>query len=123
MATKIAHWELMGPDGQALVDFYGKVFGWSTQSAPGFDSYYLVDTSQAEPGGAIGQGSPELPAYSIIYFEVDSIDDQLAKVGAAGGSTVMPRTVIPGTVAFATFRDPAGNMVGLVEPGIPPAGD
>jgi predicted enzyme related to lactoylglutathione lyase len=122
MATKLVHWELMGPDGQALVDFYSKVFGWTPQAATGFDSYHLVDVAQAEPGGAIGQGSEETPAYSVMYFEVDSIDEHLAKVAAAGGMTAVPRTEIPGTVVFALFKDPAGNLVGLVEPGTPPAG-
>jgi predicted enzyme related to lactoylglutathione lyase len=121
MAIKVAHWELMGPDAGALVEFYSRVFGWTPQAAPGFDSYHLVDVAQVEPGGAIGQGSDERPAYSVFYFEVDSIDGHLAKVEESGGSTVMPRTVIPGTVAFAMFTDPAGNMVGLVEPVVPPA--
>ncbi|MGF1668668.1 MAG: type IV secretion system protein, partial [Acidimicrobiia bacterium] len=56
------------------------------------------------------------------HVEVDSIDDHLAQIGAAGGSTVVPRTVVPGMVVFAQFSDPAGNVVGLVERETPPAG-
>ena len=33
----------------------------------------------------------------------------------AGGSTVTPRTAIPGMGAFAYFKDPEGNVVGLWE--------
>ena len=74
-------------------------------------------------GGAVGTGPEEMPNYLTIYVEVESIDDHLAKIGAAGGSTVMPRTEIPGTVTYALFSDPAGNVVGLVETDVPGAGD
>jgi predicted enzyme related to lactoylglutathione lyase len=30
----------------------------------------------------------------------------------------MPRTVLPDVVIFALFQDPAGNVIGLVEPGM-----
>ena len=66
-------------------------------------------------GGAVGQGPEQGPTYLTVYLEVDSIDDHLARIEAAGGQTITPRTVIPDTVIFALFTDPAGNMVGLVE--------
>jgi uncharacterized protein len=43
------------------------------------------------------------------------MDVYLTKVGAAGGSTLLPRTEVPDVVTLALFRDPAGNTVGLVE--------
>ncbi len=57
-----------------------------------------------------------MPNYQALYVEVPDIDAHLAKVEAAGGKTVVPRTVIPATVIFGLFTDPAGNLVGLVEP-------
>jgi predicted enzyme related to lactoylglutathione lyase len=33
----------------------------------------------------------------------------------------MERTVLPGMVTMAQFEDPAGNVIGLAESGVPPA--
>ena len=62
-----------------------------------------------------------MPNYVTLYIEVPDIDAHLIKIEAAGGKTVTPRTVIPDTVTFTMFADPAGNMVGLVEAAHPTA--
>jgi predicted enzyme related to lactoylglutathione lyase len=121
MAHKIVHWELMGPDGDKLSKFYSDLFDWNPQAYPGFDSYNGVGADEAGLGGAVGQGGESMPSYLTFYVEVASIDEHLAKVATAGGQTVVPRTVIPGMVTFAQFRDIAGNLVGLVESETPPA--
>jgi predicted enzyme related to lactoylglutathione lyase len=121
MAGRIVHWELMGPDGDALKDFYSTIFGWKSEGVPGFDSYYMVDAESAGVGGAVGKGSNDMPAYLTMYIEVENINDHLQTITSAGGATIVPRTVVPGTVVFAMFQDPAGNIVGLVEPDEPPA--
>ena len=115
MTGKIVHWEIMGPDGDALNTFYEDLFGWKGAAVPGFDGYHLVEADQSGVGGAVGKGFEENPTYLTVYVEVESIDEHLAKVAASGGSTIMPRTVIPGIVTFGLFGDPAGNMVGIVE--------
>lgn len=119
MSHKIVHWELIGPDGGALADFYRQLFGWSGEAPPGFDDYYMISAEQAGVGGAVGQGSSEMPAYLTLYVEVDGIDAYLDKIAGLGGRTVMPRTEIPDMVTYAMFADPAGNVVGLVEADVP----
>ena len=52
---------------------------------------------------------------TMVYVQVPDINAHLAKIEAAGGKTVMPRTEIPDAVTMAIFTDPAGNNVGLVE--------
>lgn len=117
----IVHWEIMGGAGRSLADFYGAVFDWKPQAWEGMDHYYGVEASDAGIGGAVGAGSEAMPAYATVYLGVDSIDAHLDRIQAAGGSMVVPRTVIPGVVAFAMFRDPAGNLIGLAEHETPPA--
>ncbi|MBT8212298.1 MAG: VOC family protein [Acidimicrobiia bacterium] len=119
MGNKIVHWELMGPDGGAMAGFYKDMFGWESEPVPGFDGYHMVDGDHAGLGGAVGKGSEEMPAYLTMYIEVASINEHLAKIEAAGGGTVVPRTVVPDMVVFAMFADPAGNLVGLVEQDTP----
>ena len=118
---KIVHFELMGPDGDKLAAFYGDLFGWKLAPTPGFDAYNMTDAEETGIGGAIGQGNENMPQYQTIYIQVDSVDEHLAKAEGAGGTTVVPRTEVPGTVTFGLFTDPAGNLVGVVEEETPAA--
>ncbi len=121
MANKVVHFEIMGPDPDALAGFYGNLFDWKTEATPGFEGYNLVSADEAGIGGAVGTGPEQMPTYLTFYIEVDSIDRYLERIEQAGGKTVVPRTVIPGMVTFSQFADPAGNVVGLVETDIQPA--
>ena len=51
---------------------------------------------------------------ATFYVQVPSIVDTLDKAATMGGQTVMPRTDI-GMIVMAQFRDPEGNIIGLVE--------
>lgn len=112
---KIVHWELMGPDSDKLTTFYADLFGWKLQAMEGFDDYNMTDAAETGIGGAVGKGNEHMPSYQTIYIQVDSVDDHLGMAEANGGATVVPRTVVPGMVVFGIFKDPAGNLVGLVE--------
>lgn len=118
---KIVHWELMGPDGSALNNFYNELFGWKGEEVPGFGGYTMISADDSGVAGAIGAGNENMPSYQTMYIEVESIDEHLAKVEANGGTIVVPRSTIPGMVTFGMFHDPAGNLVGLVEEVTPPA--
>ena len=89
---------------------------WGFEAAEGFAGYHLVGGEGIGVAGAVGRGMEEMPSYVTIYVQVASIDETLGKVEANGGSTIVPRTVIPDTVVFGLFTDPAGNLVGVVEP-------
>lgn len=115
MGHKVVHWELMGPNGAEMAEFYGKIFDWTPNAVPGFNEYHMVEADQAGVGGAVGQGSEDMPQYLTIYVEVEDIDAHLAKIEEAGGKTIAPKMTIPDMVTFAMFADPAGNVVGLVE--------
>jgi len=51
----------------------------------------------------------------VITIDVEAMDDALTEIEAGGGTTVTPRTAIPGMGAFAYFNDPEGNVLGLWE--------
>ena len=119
MSYRIVHWEIMGADGGAQRDFYRDVFDWSLTAVPGFDSYFVTEGDETGMAGAVGQGAEDMPAYLTMYVEVPDIDAHLAKITAAGGTTIVPRTVVPDTIVFAMFTDPAGNVMGIVEPDAP----
>jgi uncharacterized protein len=113
MAGSIVHFEIAGEDPVALGAFYTGLFGWLlTESLPG---YLLATTPEGSTDGAISSPPEGEGRALVIYVEVDSIDDTLAAVEAAGGRVDQPRAVIPDMVVYARFVDPAGNIVGLVE--------
>lgn len=118
-ANPIVHWEIMGEDAEGQKAFYGGVFNWAFEPVEGFENYHMVASEDAGLGGAVGRGSDELPSYITFYVQVANIDYSLDEIEQAGGKTVVPRTEIPGTVTFALFNDPAGNLVGLVEEDVP----
>jgi predicted enzyme related to lactoylglutathione lyase len=70
-----------------------------------------------EPGainGGLMKRSTDTPA-PVVTIGVTAIDESLKKVEAGGGSTVQPRTEIPGMGAFAYCKDSEGNVIGLWE--------
>jgi predicted enzyme related to lactoylglutathione lyase len=124
--NKVVHFEIPADDLERAKGFYGSVFGWQLDSVPmGGGEYTVVMTTPADPQtqlptepGAINGGMmlrDELLTSPVLTIDVDAIDDALAEVEAGGGTTVTPRTVIPGMGAFAYFKDPEGNVLGLWE--------
>jgi len=122
---KVVHFEIPTDDIARASEFYRSIFGWQLMdmSGQGMD-YTLAMTTPVneqqiptEPGainGGMMQRSEQTPS-PVITIDVDSIDDTLAQIEGQGGSTVQPRTAIPGMGAFAYFKDPEGNVMGLWE--------
>ena len=63
-------------------------------------------------GGGIG-ATMDAPR-ATFYVQVPSIVDTLDKAATMGAQMIMPRTDI-GMVVMAQFRDPEGNLIGLIE--------
>ncbi|CAA9408010.1 MAG: Glyoxalase/bleomycin resistance protein/dioxygenase [uncultured Propionibacteriaceae bacterium] len=123
---KVVHFEIPVTDLDRAKDFYSSVFEWQLQTMPmpGGD-YTVVMTTPVdeqtqmptEPGainGGMMQRDERTPS-PVLTIDVDAIDDALEQVEARGGATVTPRTPIPGMGAFAYFKDPEGNVLGLWE--------
>ena len=123
---KVVHFEIPADDLDRAKAFYGSVFGWQLQTMPmaGGDYTSVVTTPvdgqtqlPTEPGainGGMTQRDERTPA-PVITIDVEAIDDALKEIEAGGGTTVTPRTSIPGMGAYAYFRDPEGNVLGLWE--------
>lgn len=124
--SKVVHFEIPADDIGRAKEFYTSVFGWQleTMPMPGGEYTSVVTTPvdeatqlPTEPGainGGMMQRDERTPS-PVITIDVDGIDEALKQVEAAGGSTVTPRTPIPGMGAFAYFKDPEGNVMGLWE--------
>jgi uncharacterized protein len=113
MAQRIGHFEVGAAEFDGQIDFYRELFGWQVQTVA--DGYAIVDT-QAGSGlnGGIGKSSDGTPWVSF-YVGASDLKATLQRAESLGGTTALDVTVIPDLVTFAMFRDPDGNLVGLVE--------
>jgi uncharacterized protein len=94
--------------------FYETVFGWR------------VDADRDDPsfedatGHVIGHFVADLPvagdAGILPYVFVEQVDETLQKVVSQGGEVVTP-PYPEGDLRVATFRDPAGNVIGVWQQG------
>ena len=123
---KVVHFEIPAEDLDRAKEFYGSVFGWQlqTMSMPGGGEYTSAVTTPVDEqsqmpteAGAINGGLFQRSEISspVITIDVEAIDEALSQVEAGGGTTVTPRTPIPGMGAYAYFKDPEGNVLGLWE--------
>lgn len=110
----ITHIDIPVADLGAAATFYSELFGWQIAEMPGFEGYPMWQAPNGISGGGLaprGDGFTQPRS----YVEVDSIEDTLAKVTAAGGSVLMEKSPISETSWWAIFADPDGNHVGLYE--------
>jgi len=114
MTNPVVHFEIMGSDGDKLRGFYSDLFGWKFNVMEGMD-YGLVEAQDGQGiGGGIG-ADPSSPASVTVYIAVDDPQAYLDRVTSMGGEITQPVTEIPDVVTFAQFKDPQGNIVGLVK--------
>lgn len=114
MSHPVVHFEILGKNGGQLQEYYAKLFNWKV-NADNPMSYGLVAAAEGGIGGGIagteGQGDHN---GVIIYVAVPDLQATLDQAVALGGKVVTPITHIPGMVTYATFRDPQGNLMGIV---------
>lgn len=120
----VVHFEIPADDVVRAKEFYRSVFDWQMQDMPEMN-YTIVRTTEVDEAtqmpttaGAINGGlmsrSSDTPA-PVLTIDVESVDQALKQVEAAGGRVVRGRTELPGMGAFAYFTDPEGNTLGLWE--------
>ena len=114
MPDRPTHFEIPVDDPDRAEGFYSAVFGWTFDRYPGAPNYYgMASTGETNPGinGALFQRNEN--AGTTITMSVDSIEDSIAKIKAAGGSVVQDKMPIPTMGYFATCKDSEGNEIGL----------
>jgi predicted enzyme related to lactoylglutathione lyase len=110
----ISYLRIPATDPQATAAFYRDVFGWT------------VDTTRPDPsfedgtGHVIGHFIPDSAVAGEAgvrpYVYVDSVDDTLKQLTRHGGA-VVEAPYPEGDLWVATFRDPAGNVLGVWQRG------
>jgi predicted enzyme related to lactoylglutathione lyase len=110
----ISYLRIPAPDPHASAAFYEAVFGWTVNANRPDPSF------EDGSGHVIGHFSTEHVVAGEAgirpYVCVDSVDAVLEEVTAHGGA-VVTQPYPEGNLRVATFRDPAGNVVGVWQHG------
>lgn len=86
--------------------------GWTPTGIP---MASLLNTNATEGiQGHITSLGHEPHNYTTFYIQVEDINHHLQKIEAAGGTKLVGPVTLPDGKQFAWFKDPEGNMVGLV---------
>jgi predicted enzyme related to lactoylglutathione lyase len=124
MDHTIVHFEIPVSDIEKTRKFYMNVFGWKIERAPGPVEYWLVQTVPVDekgmtlrPGVNGGMYKKERAEQKQVnYFAVESVDEYMKKITAAGGRIVTPKQEVMDVGWIAVAADPEGNMFAILQP-------
>ena len=107
----VTYLHLPATDVRLAAAFYRDVFGWSINgpdsNRPSFD-----DASRLLSGAWISDYLPAAEPGLLPYIYVADIEQTVARIVAHGGA-ILTQPYPEGLLTVATFRDPAGNLIGL----------
>jgi uncharacterized protein len=100
------------PDAEAVIDFYGRLFGWEFEDMmpPDTESEYFVARLRGLDVVAvrsIPEGAPPIAMWNT-YVWVESADQTASKVLDAGGKALIDPYDARGAGRMAMFADPEG---------------
>ena len=123
MANPVVHFEVLGKDGPRLQKFFGELFGWKINTDNPMN-YGIVNPQDNESpgegmshiGGGVGQAPEGYDGHVTFYVGVDDVEAALAKAEELGGTRVFgPETMNEPPLTLGQFKDPEGNLIGLVK--------
>ena len=83
---------------------------------PSADSpYYVGFEAAGQHIGLVPGGGPHGMTAPVAYWHVPDIEAKLAEVTAAGATVKEPAREVGGGRLVATFTDPDGNVLGLLQ--------
>ncbi|MBX3363652.1 MAG: VOC family protein [Phycisphaeraceae bacterium] len=114
MPHPVVHFEIGCRDSAKTVEFYTKLFGWSSE-AYGPTAMLNTGSNQGIQGHISSLGHPP-HNYMTVYAHVDDLDASLKKAESLGGKIMIPPTEVPGMGHFAWITDPEGTVFGMWKP-------
>jgi predicted enzyme related to lactoylglutathione lyase len=108
--------ELISPDLATATAFYADLLGvsWEEQPMEGGPAYTCLLVDGRQVGGAMPPALEGVPPHWNVYFNVESVDDTIAKATGLGATVVVPAFDVPGVGRMAVLTDPQGGMFNLM---------
>lgn len=113
MPNPVLHFEILGSDGEGLQKFYADLFDWSIDASNPM-KYGIVGAGENGIGGGVA-ASMDGSSGVTVYVAVPDLQAALDKAEKLGGKTSMPPMDVPGGPTIAQFKDPQGNLIGLMK--------
>jgi predicted enzyme related to lactoylglutathione lyase len=107
----ITYLHIPATDVRQAAAFYREVFGWHIDN-PDSDRPSFDTPSGQLSGAWVSDHFAATEPGLLPYIYVDQIEDAVARILAHGGE-IVTRPFPEGLLTVATFRDPAGNVIGL----------
>ena len=92
-------------------EFYARAFGWNVRSGTDHHLSFTDATGDMIGAWVTGRAASREPGV-LPYIYVHGIDAAIVRLTAAGGA-VVTSPYREGDLWVATFRDPAGNVIGI----------
>lgn len=112
--------ELMTSDTAQAKDFYGKLFGWTSQDFPMEHTTYTMLFQGEQPVAGMlpipPQGVGTIPPHWMSYVLVSNLDEMVTKAKGLGAIVKVPPTQAGEFGRFSVIADPAGAIFSLWEP-------
>jgi len=121
---RVVHFEIPAENPERAAAFFRDAFGWRVEKWDGPMDYWMVYTGEesgddpAEAEGGIDGGIArrgEMNPRVANTIDVPDIDAYILKVVENGGEIIAPKSAVPGVGWLAYFRDPEGNVHGMME--------
>lgn len=108
--------ELTTTDDAKALAFYEAVVGYTHTTMPGSNPpYHMLSAGGEMRAGLMRAPQPGIASMWTPYVMTDGLDASVARAAAAGATTLVPPTAIPGNGRFAILADPLGAVVGAFE--------
>lgn len=115
MPAPVTHFEIYGDAPEVIARFYREALGWEVEQMPGIQ-YWRIQTGASEGpalhGGLTFRAIPDLNGW-ILFAQVESLDETVARILNLGGSIVRRKTAVPRTAWVTIVSDPAKNIFGI----------
>jgi uncharacterized protein len=116
MTNRPVHFEILADDPEGAAAFYRDVFGWQVARWDGPQSYWPVTTGSSGSRGIDGGIMHRHFDQPVIQtMSVQSLEETIRKVEAAGGRKVHGPHQIPDVGMHAYCADPEGTLFGVLE--------
>jgi predicted enzyme related to lactoylglutathione lyase len=104
--------DLVTPDPDGAAQFYGALFGWSTEEIPGAGGYRIIRNGERSNGGIMPldpQRMGDSPPSWMPYFGHEDVGSLAGEIGDLGGRVYTgPMQLARGSIAV--FGDPQGAV-------------
>jgi predicted enzyme related to lactoylglutathione lyase len=98
--------DLLTADPAASAEFYGALFGWTTEEIPDAGGYRVIRNGERSNGGMMPAPEGAPPGW-LPYFGHEDVDSLVEQVPALGGQVLNGPVQVPAG-RFAAFADPQG---------------